>query len=307
MKTIIPMLVVLSGFAAQAADKCGGVKLEGGPGAARQAAHRGVGEDARRPGLFDRRRQRTRAASLGARTHGRRALFRTLIVRMERASRRRRRSRRRSLKPVFRRRACSGWRRRLSVVMNSALRCALSSVLRKMLSRASRRPVVQRSWGADESSLKPAEAGMPVLVNELVKTGPNSKVTIHLKDGSGVEVKAESLIKMSVLQFDAPGERQVKIDVLSGGVTADVRKATQKSRFEASSRVAVASVRGTMFRFGVEENGGSRLETLEGVVAVSSATDPNAKPVEVPAGKGTTVSSAGVAGRLRVRCLKRRK
>ena len=31
--------------------------------------------------------------------------------------------------------------------------------------------------GADEPSLKPAELGMPVLVNELVKTGPTSKVT----------------------------------------------------------------------------------------------------------------------------------
>ena len=147
--------------------------------------------------------------------------------------------------------------------------------------------------GADEASLKPAEPGMPVLVNELVKTGPNAKVTIHLKDGSGIEVKAESLVKMAVLQIAAGGDRQVKIEVLSGGVTADVRKATQQSHFEASSRVAVASVRGTMFRFGVEEDGEARLETLEGVVAIKSATDPNAKSVDVAAGHGATVNPAG--------------
>ena len=147
--------------------------------------------------------------------------------------------------------------------------------------------------GADEASLKPAEPGMPVLVNELVKTGPNAKITIHLKDGSGIEVKPESLIKMAVLQITA-SDRQVKIEVLSGGLTADVRKATQQSHFEASSRVAVASVRGTMFRFGVDEEGGARLETLEGVVAMGSATDPNAKPVDVPAGRGATVNAAGV-------------
>ncbi len=147
--------------------------------------------------------------------------------------------------------------------------------------------------GLDEATLKPAEPGMPVLVNELVKTGPSARVTIHLKDGSGLEVKPESLVKMAVLQLPTGGDRQVKIEVLAGGVTADVRKATQQSRFEASSRVAVASVRGTQFRFGVEENGGARLETLEGVVALASALDPNAKPVEVAAGQGSVVSAAG--------------
>jgi hypothetical protein len=146
--------------------------------------------------------------------------------------------------------------------------------------------------GLDEASLKPAEPGMPVLVNELVRTGPNARVTIHLKDGSGLEVKPESLVKMAVLSMNA-GERQVKIEVLAGGITADVKKATQGSRFEASSRVAVASVRGTQFRFGVEENGAARLETLHGVVAMGSATDPNAKPVEVAAGQGATVSAEG--------------
>ncbi len=126
-----------------------------------------------------------------------------------------------------------------------------------------------------------------------MKTGPNARITIHLKDGSGIEVKPESMIKMAVLAMAGPGDRQVKIEVLSGGITADVRKASQASTFEASSRVAVASVRGTMFRFGVENDGVARLETLEGSVAVGSSTDAKVKPVEVPAGKGATVTTAG--------------
>jgi hypothetical protein len=147
--------------------------------------------------------------------------------------------------------------------------------------------------GQDESALKPVEPGMPVLVNDLVKTGPNARATIHLKDGSGVEVKPESTIKMLVLNIPTPADRQVKIEVLSGGIVADVRKATQLGKFEASTRVAVASVRGTQFRFGVSEEGGAKLETLEGVVAVTPANDPNATPVEVSAGHGTTVSKEG--------------
>lgn len=150
--------------------------------------------------------------------------------------------------------------------------------------------------GADEASSKSVEPGMPVLVNELVKTGPNAKVVIHLKDGSGVEVKPESLVKLAVLSIPEGGDRQVKIEVLRGGIVADVRKAKEGARFEASSRVAVASVRGTQFRYGVEDEGGARLETIEGLVAVSSAIDPTAKPVEVGAGQGTMVSKDGVPG-----------
>jgi hypothetical protein len=147
--------------------------------------------------------------------------------------------------------------------------------------------------GPDEGSLKPVEAGMPVLVNELIKTGPNARATIHLKDGSGIEVKPESTIKLLVLQIPSPEERQVKIEVLSGGIVADVRKAGQLGKFEASTRVAVASVRGTQFRFGVTEEGGAQLETLEGVVAVAPANDPTAQPVEVTAGHGASVSAEG--------------
>jgi hypothetical protein len=147
--------------------------------------------------------------------------------------------------------------------------------------------------GPDETGLKPAELGMPVLVNEVVKTGPAAKILINLKDGSGFELKPESVIKLAVLQVPEGGDRQVKIEVLRGGITANVRKASELAKFEASSKVAVASVRGTVFRFGVEDEGGNKLETLEGVVAIKSSTDPQAKAVEVPAGQGTAVSSDG--------------
>lgn len=147
--------------------------------------------------------------------------------------------------------------------------------------------------GMSETALQPVEPGMPVLVNELVKTGPNARATIHLKDGSGVEVKSETTIRMLVLSIPTPDERQVKIEVISGSIVADVRKATQLGKFEASTRVAVASVRGTQFRMGVTEEGGARLETLEGVVAVAPTNDPTAKPTEVTAGHGVGVSAEG--------------
>lgn len=148
--------------------------------------------------------------------------------------------------------------------------------------------------GAEEASMKPAEPGMPVLVNELLKTGPNARIIVNFKDGSGIEVKPESTVKMAVLKIAAEGERQVKVEVLKGGIVANVRKAKELgSTFEASSRVAVASVRGTVFRYGVDDEGESRLETLEGLVQVKSAIEPSAKPVDVAAGQGTVVNREG--------------
>ncbi len=149
--------------------------------------------------------------------------------------------------------------------------------------------------GSDESSLKPAEPGMPVLVNEVVKTGAASKVTIHLKDGSSIEVKPESAIRMPVLEVNGSA-RQVKIEVLRGGIVADVRKAGQLSKFEASSRVSVASVRGTQFRLGVDEAGQTRIETLVGSVGVTPAAEPNAPAIEISSGRGTLVSAQGKVG-----------
>lgn len=147
--------------------------------------------------------------------------------------------------------------------------------------------------GADDGSLKPAEAGMPVLLNELVKTGPGAKASIHFKDGSAVSLQPDTKVKLPVLQMPTGGDRRVKIEVLSGGITADVRKASQQASFEASSRVSVASVRGTLFRLNVNWDKVTRVETIRGRVAVGSAIDKTAPMVDVTAGTGTVVSADG--------------
>lgn len=152
--------------------------------------------------------------------------------------------------------------------------------------------------GPDDKSLRAAELAMPILAEDLIETGADGQTMLQLKDGSGIRLLRNTQVKMAKVTFAAAaigevGQRSVRVDVLRGQIEADVRKAGAGSSFEASTRVAVASVRGTQLRFGLDETGGSRLETLSGVVLLGSASDPSAPPVAVAAGQGARVSQEG--------------
>ena len=152
--------------------------------------------------------------------------------------------------------------------------------------------------GSDDASLRAAEPAMPLLADDVVETREDGQALLQLKDGSGIRVLRSSRIKLTKMLFaDAGstgvGDRTVRIDVLRGQIEADVRKAGSGSSFEASTRVAVASVRGTILRFGSDSAGASLLETIEGRVLLGSALDPSAPLVEVRQGQGARVSSEG--------------
>lgn len=150
--------------------------------------------------------------------------------------------------------------------------------------------------GPDDKSLRTAEVAMPLLTDDTIQTGSDGQAVIQLRDGSAVRLLRGCLVKFAKLGFGEGSDgatRTVKLDVLRGQVEADVRKAGVGSSFEVSSRVAVASVRGTVLRFGNDDRGQSRLETVEGRVLLGSAVDRTQPPVEVPAGQGARVSDTG--------------
>lgn len=148
------------------------------------------------------------------------------------------------------------------------------------------------SVGPSEPQLRGAEASMPLLVDDLLRTGPDSVAEIELRDGSGIRVKKESQIRMAQLDFGSGGERSVRIEVQRGQIEATVKKAAAGSSFDTSSRIAVASVRGTSFRFGNTTEGNTQLETLMGQVAVGSGS---ATPTTmVDAGFGSRVHPSGL-------------
>lgn len=147
--------------------------------------------------------------------------------------------------------------------------------------------------GADEGALRKAELLMPILIDELVDTGPDGQALIELKDGSGIRLARSTRVKMTRINVAESGERSISLSVLRGQIEAEVRTAAQGSSFEVSSRVAVASVRGTEFRLTAEPQGDSRLETLEGKVRLGSALSPSTQAVDVAAGLGSHARQDG--------------
>ncbi len=148
------------------------------------------------------------------------------------------------------------------------------------------------SIGFSETALRPAEPSMPILVEDLLRTGPEGVAEVELRDGSGIRIKKESQVRFVKLDFAESGERSVRIEVQRGQIEATVKKAAAGSSFDTSSRIAVASARGTSFRFGNTTDGKSKLETLTGQVALGPETHGN--PMLVDAGFGSRVDQAGV-------------
>jgi hypothetical protein len=132
-----------------------------------------------------------------------------------------------------------------------------------------------------------------------VRTGSDGQAVVQLLDGSGIRLARSTLVKLAQLRFEDSGERSVRVEVLRGRIEAEVHKAAHSSSFDASTRVAVASVRGTVFRLAAEPAGSARVETLEGLVRLGSATDPGAAGLNVPRGQGARMQSTGSLGPLR--------
>ncbi|WMW81172.1 FecR domain-containing protein [Undibacterium cyanobacteriorum] len=126
-----------------------------------------------------------------------------------------------------------------------------------------------------------------------INTGKNGFVTLALVDESRVSIPSNSqalLAKIRVTKFTKSPRTEIKL--LDGRVESQVSKLeANKGRFEVRSKLAIAGVRGTHFRVGVNETGIAN-EVLEGGVAVGQVEKPNA--LVLPAGQGNIVSSSGV-------------
>ncbi len=160
--------------------------------------------------------------------------------------------------------------------------------------RPSRRPVARlRSGGEVKVGQEAAEqkaraAGDVLYAQDVVSTGAGY-AELELADGSVLRVAPESELRLGVVGLNAQGQRQVQLEVLRGTVEADVARADPGSVFELRTRTAVAGVRGTAFRTSAEDGETSRLETLEGRVALGAGQG----DVEVSGGQGSRVKGGG--------------
>ncbi len=94
-----------------------------------------------------------------------------------------------------------------------------------------------------------AASGTGLLVGDKLTTGPNSRMTISLSDGSQLELNESSTLVLTEYVLNPDGSRaSTKITLLSGLVRSLVHFGPGSSpNFEVHTPNAVASARGTMF------------------------------------------------------------
>jgi hypothetical protein len=138
--------------------------------------------------------------------------------------------------------------------------------------------------------------GMILKEGAQIRTGKNGFLTLALPDESRISIPSNSQLTLSKLRktkFTSSPRTQLSLS--EGKVESRVSSlASNKGRFEVSSPLAIAGVRGTHFRVGVSENATAN-EVLEGGVAVGmESTAKQAKDLVLPAGKGNIISASGV-------------
>lgn len=166
-----------------------------------------------------------------------------------------------------------------------------------LIEEASQARVVALAGSVTTTTAKGVASGLAignvVYEGSQISTDKNSFVTLALPDESRISVPSNSqisLAKLRMTQFIKSPRTLIKL--VQGKLESKVTPLNaNKGRFEVSSPLAIAGVRGTHFRVGVNDNGIAN-EVLEGGVAVGNQEKPQA--LVLPAGQGNVVSKSGV-------------
>ncbi|WP_223646025.1 FecR domain-containing protein [Corallococcus sp. EGB] len=131
----------------------------------------------------------------------------------------------------------------------------------------------------------PRLAGESLYAGELVATDDTGRAELALADGSSLFLSPRSAVRLGTLELTAERQRRVLLELVKGTVETQAAPGGAGSTFEVRTRGAVAGVRGTRFRVSQQEDGTSRVETLEGKVALGAEQG----SVDVDAGFGSRV------------------
>ncbi len=152
--------------------------------------------------------------------------------------------------------------------------------------------VVSVRGDAKDGAGSPLKPGQTLGESTALATGRDGFVTLRLKDGSLLTIQNDSRAELvAVREQPALGLIQSIFRLVRGRTEALVAKLRPGSRFEVNSELAVAGVRGTLFRTGAGE-AAFQSEVLEGNV-VLAGKDP-ASAVALAAGQGSRVDQTGV-------------
>lgn len=125
--------------------------------------------------------------------------------------------------------------------------------------------------GQVTSDNKPLEMGSELHEGSRIKSFANSFLTLELSDHSRIAIPSNSEVQLERLrQYAGTAINDTRIVVQKGKLETQVSPQKGVSRFEVQSPVAVAGVRGTVFRVGVSEDGKSSTgEVLQGKIGLS--------------------------------------
>lgn len=122
-----------------------------------------------------------------------------------------------------------------------------------------------------------------VFLDELLRTGEDSRLGVALTNGTRLNLGARSKLKIDRMVVDGGGH----LDLGSGALLLDRADPSRKGGLTVTSPFAVIAVRGTKFFIGEIDGFGVFVE--RGVVEVDAA----GKRVTLTAGEGTTIANIG--------------
>lgn len=151
------------------------------------------------------------------------------------------------------------------------------------------------TYKATDGNIGNLSLGSVVREGSQISTDKNGFLTLALPDGTRISIPSNSNVGLNKLRKTRyTASPRTEIALLQGKVESHVSPLTNnKGRYEVRTNLAVAGVRGTFFRVGVNDFGIAN-EVLEGGVAVSQASAKKPAELVLTAGKGNIVSSTGV-------------
>lgn len=137
---------------------------------------------------------------------------------------------------------------------------------------------------------QPLALGQAVPIDARVRTGPDTRMHLGCDDGISVTIGAATEITLKGLVGPSGPDHSIGLHLFSG-ITGIVAPKRSWAKFEVATDVAIASVRSTEWLVESDKEGGA-VFTRRGRVDVQAG----GKRVSVGAGKGVSVTAAGVAG-----------
>jgi hypothetical protein len=169
--------------------------------------------------------------------------------------------------------------------------------------KAWRKPILSRARvqsvdGTAQAKAGTLSAGLELAENDVIRTGANAVVVLRLPDGSTVRIPPGSQVRIDRLRgYHGSDAIDARLNLEQGGVevqseSSRLGKAPTPGRsIEVVTPKATASVRGTAFRIGAEDDK-SVAEILDGSIEWSGASERRA----LPGGFGVAVDRSGGLG-----------